>query len=153
MGQKCPYLAKNASFWPNLAVFCPISSHARWHLRHIRHQNTKTSLYKLSKMVGFVHFSNFFIPSEKYYNLQSCWITLYLNTTESIFPWLIFYVYMIMMAFTNIWIDTKHTSICSKVITKYRHTIKVTLNTVDGINNPHEWPYFIALRELHSYNL
>ena len=30
-------------------------------------------------MVGFVHFSNFLIPSEKYYNLQSCWITLYLN--------------------------------------------------------------------------
>ena len=29
-------------------------------------------------MVGFVHFSNFFIPSEKYYKLQSCWITLYL---------------------------------------------------------------------------
>ena len=28
-------------------------------------------------MVGFVHFSNFLIPSEKYYNLQSCWITLY----------------------------------------------------------------------------
>ena len=28
-------------------------------------------------MVGFVHFSNFFIPSEEYYNLQSCWITLY----------------------------------------------------------------------------
>ena len=39
----------------------------------------------------------------------------------------------------------------SKVITKYRHTIKVTLNTVNGINNPHEWPYFIVLRELHSY--
>ena len=34
--------------------------------------------YKSSlKMVGFVHFSNFLIPSEKYYNLQSCWITLY----------------------------------------------------------------------------
>ena len=31
------------------------------------------------KMVGFVHFSNFFIPSEKYYKLQSCWITLYLH--------------------------------------------------------------------------
>ena len=43
------WMTKNASFWPNLAVFCPISSHARWHLRHIRHQNTKTSLYKLSK--------------------------------------------------------------------------------------------------------
>ena len=28
------------------------------------------------KMVGFVHFSNFLILSEKYYNLQSCWITL-----------------------------------------------------------------------------
>ena len=28
-------------------------------------------------MVGFVHFSNFLIPSEKYYNSQSCWITLY----------------------------------------------------------------------------
>ena len=28
-------------------------------------------------MVGLLHFSNFFIPSEKYYNLQSCWITLY----------------------------------------------------------------------------
>ena len=28
-------------------------------------------------MVGFVYFSNFLIPSEKYYNLQSCWITLY----------------------------------------------------------------------------
>ena len=28
-------------------------------------------------MVGFVHFSNFLIPSEKYYNLQSFWITLY----------------------------------------------------------------------------
>ena len=28
-------------------------------------------------MVGFVHFPIFFIPSEKYYNLQSCWITLY----------------------------------------------------------------------------
>ena len=28
-------------------------------------------------MVGFVHFSNFFIPSEKYYKLQSCWITLH----------------------------------------------------------------------------
>ena len=28
-------------------------------------------------MVGFVHFSNFLIPSEKYYNLQSYWITLY----------------------------------------------------------------------------
>ena len=28
------------------------------------------------KMVGFVHFSNFLIPSEKYYKLQSCWITL-----------------------------------------------------------------------------
>ena len=28
-------------------------------------------------MVGFVHFSNFLIPSEKYYKLQSCWITLY----------------------------------------------------------------------------
>ena len=25
-------------------------------------------------MVGFVHFSNFLIPSEKYYKLQSCWI-------------------------------------------------------------------------------
>ena len=48
-GPKCPYLAKNASFGPNLAVFCPISSHACWHLRHIRRQNTKTSLYKLSK--------------------------------------------------------------------------------------------------------
>ena len=23
MGQKCPYLAKNVSFGPNLAVFCP----------------------------------------------------------------------------------------------------------------------------------
>ena len=30
-------------------------------------------------MVGFVHFSNFFIPSEKYYKLQSCWIALYYN--------------------------------------------------------------------------
>ena len=30
-------------------------------------------------MVGFVHFSIFFIPSEKYYKLQSCWITLYLH--------------------------------------------------------------------------
>ena len=29
------------------------------------------------KMVVFVHFSNYFIPSEKYYKLQSCWITLY----------------------------------------------------------------------------
>ena len=48
-GPKSQYLAKNASFWPNLAVFWPISSHACWHLRHIRHQNTKTSLYKLSK--------------------------------------------------------------------------------------------------------
>ena len=28
------------------------------------------------KMVWFVHFSNFLIPSEKYYKLQSCWITL-----------------------------------------------------------------------------
>ena len=28
-------------------------------------------------MVGFVHFSNFLIPSEKYYNSQSFWITLY----------------------------------------------------------------------------
>ena len=28
-------------------------------------------------MAGFVHFSNFLIPSEKYYNSQSCWITLY----------------------------------------------------------------------------
>ena len=28
-------------------------------------------------MVGFVHFSTFLIPSEKYFNLQSCWITLY----------------------------------------------------------------------------
>ena len=28
-------------------------------------------------MVGFVHFSNFLILSEKYYKLQSCWITLY----------------------------------------------------------------------------
>ena len=27
------------------------------------------------KMVGFLHFSNILIPSEKYYNLQSCWIT------------------------------------------------------------------------------
>ena len=32
------------------------------------------------KMVGFVHFSNFLIPSEKYYKLQSCWITLYHNS-------------------------------------------------------------------------
>ena len=29
-------------------------------------------------MAGFVHFSNFLIPSEKYYNSQSFWITLYL---------------------------------------------------------------------------
>ena len=35
-------------------------------------------------MVGFVHFSNFLIPSEKYYKLQSCWITLYFNTFTNI---------------------------------------------------------------------
>ena len=29
-------------------------------------------------MAGFVHFSYFLIPSEKYYNSQSFWITLYL---------------------------------------------------------------------------
>ena len=29
------------------------------------------------KLVGFVHFSHFLIRSETYYNLQSCWITLY----------------------------------------------------------------------------
>ena len=29
-------------------------------------------------MAGLVHFSNFLIPSEKYYKLQSCWITLYI---------------------------------------------------------------------------
>ena len=28
-------------------------------------------------MVGLVHFSNFLIASEKYYKLQSYWITLY----------------------------------------------------------------------------
>ena len=49
-----------------------------WHLRHNRHQNTKTSPYKLYKngwVCAFFYF--FLIPSEKYYNLQSCWITLY----------------------------------------------------------------------------
>ena len=30
-------------------------------------------------MVGLVHFSNFLILSEKYYKLQSCWITLYIG--------------------------------------------------------------------------
>ena len=34
------------------------------------------------KMVGFVHFSNLLIPSEKYYNSQSFWITLYLNIAK-----------------------------------------------------------------------
>ena len=33
-------------------------------------------------MVGFVHFSNFLIPSEKYYKLQSCWITLSINNCK-----------------------------------------------------------------------
>ena len=56
---------------PLTRVFSP-----HWHLRHIRHQNTKTSLYKLSKNGWVCAFFIIFIPSDKYYNLQSCWITL-----------------------------------------------------------------------------
>ena len=37
-------------------------------------------------MVGFVLFSNFLIPSEKYHNLQSCWITLYTKEKPKISP-------------------------------------------------------------------
>ena len=52
LAQKGPNLVQNMyfwSFWAKYWHFWPILSHARWHLRHIRHQNTKTSLYKLSK--------------------------------------------------------------------------------------------------------
>ena len=79
MGQKCPYLAKNASFLPNLALFCPFCPMpvGTWDTLGIKIPKPP---YKSSlKMVGFVHFSNFLIPSEKYYKLQSCWITLYVR--------------------------------------------------------------------------
>ena len=54
-----------------------------WHLRHIR--ILKPPYVSSLKMVGFVHFSNFLIPSEKDYNLQSCWISLYLGHILCIF--------------------------------------------------------------------
>ena len=52
------------------------------------------------KMVGFVHFSNFFIPSEKYYKLQSCWITLYqiFSVATSSCPKSIFFHFVILLS-------------------------------------------------------
>ena len=86
MGKKCPYLAKNASFLPNLAVICPFRPMpvGTWDTLGIKIPKPP---YKSSlKMVGFVHFSNFLLPSEKYYNLQSCWITLYTKEKPKISP-------------------------------------------------------------------
>ena len=49
------------------------------HLAFLKHQNTKTSLYKLSKNHWVIEFSKFLCLSEENYNLQSLWITLFLE--------------------------------------------------------------------------
>ena len=47
------------------------------HLTLLKHQNTKTSLYKLSKNHWVITLLENLGPSEENYNLQSFWITLY----------------------------------------------------------------------------
>ena len=46
------------------------------HLTILKHQNAKTSLYKLALNHWVLHFLKFLGPSEKNYNLQSLMITL-----------------------------------------------------------------------------
>ena len=69
-GQKCQFLAKFGRFF---VPFRPMPV-GTWDTLGIK--IPKPPYISSLKMVGFVHFSNFLIPSEKYYKLQSCWITL-----------------------------------------------------------------------------
>ena len=69
-------------FWPCMVQQMPYIGKApkgkipcTWHFWNIK--IPKPPYISSLKMVGFVHFSNFLIPSEKYYNSQSFWITLY----------------------------------------------------------------------------
>ena len=60
--------------WPFFVPFRPMPV-STWDTLGIK--IPKPPYISSQKMVGSVHFSNFLIPSEKYYKLQSCWITLY----------------------------------------------------------------------------
>ena len=48
-----------------------------FHLALLGYQNIKTSLTFHKKIIGLDHFLFFLAPSERNYNLQSLWITLY----------------------------------------------------------------------------
>ena len=65
------YGAANALYWKCL------KRQNSTYLTLLKHQNTKTSLYKLSKNHWALHFWKILGPSEENYNLQSFWITLY----------------------------------------------------------------------------
>ena len=71
-------------FGPNIGIFGPFRpmNVDTWDTIGIK--IPKPPYISSLKMVGFVHFSNFLIPSEKYYKLQSCWITLYKEETTTI---------------------------------------------------------------------
>ena len=66
------YGAANALYWKCL------KRQNFTHLTLLKPQNTKTSLYKLSKNHWVIAFLKFLGPSEENYNPQSLWITLYI---------------------------------------------------------------------------
>ena len=72
------HLSVQALFGAAIALYWKIFERQNsMHLAFLKHQNTKTSLYKLSKNHWVVAlFFRFLGPSEKNYNLQSIWITL-----------------------------------------------------------------------------
>ena len=70
------HLSVQALFGAAIALYWKIFERQNsMHLAFLKHQNTTTSLYKLSKNHWVVALK-FLGPSEKNYNLQSIWITL-----------------------------------------------------------------------------
>ena len=55
-----------------------LESPERQNFTHVKHQNTQTSLYKLSKNHWVIAFFEIFGSVRRKYNPQSLWITLYL---------------------------------------------------------------------------
>ena len=84
-GPKEPKMHILDQIWPFFVPFRPMPV-GTWDTLGIK--IPKPPYISSLKMVGFVHFSNFLIPSEKYYKLQFCWITLYLWQ----FKWKIFWI-------------------------------------------------------------
>ena len=80
------HLSVQALFGAAIALYWKIFERQNsMHLAFLKHQNTKTFLYKLSKnhCIGLLHFWKFLGPSEEKYNLQSIWITPYENTLKN----------------------------------------------------------------------